>query len=56
MMVSMKTIDVTYIPQEKSLDNDNYLMVILRLFLRTNLFLFFLNYPDYTFKSQNFIL
>ena len=38
----MQTIDVTYIPQEKSLDNDNYLVVILRLFLKTNLVLVFL--------------
>jgi len=37
----MQTIDVTYISQEKSLDNDNYLVVILRLFLRTNTFLVF---------------
>ena len=41
-MVFMQAIDVTYISQEKSLDNDNYLVVILRLFLKTNLILVFL--------------
>ena len=52
----MQTIDITYIPQEKSLDNDNYLMIVLLLFLKKNLVLVFSSYPDYTSKSQNVIL
>ena len=42
----MQTARVTYIPQEKSLDNDNYLMIVSTPVLKNGSYWFF-DYPDY---------